>query len=665
MNTFQDIVTAYNGYDLDGDGVREIALLQHLWLKNRSFDQPSEPVDSSRKLVVVIVESRLFDHLDESRYVRDDLLQRLLTFKSDLHREGREAKFLEMTPYSGPNHQDGKTLLALREFFKAIRGSFKNFEGAILVGSFPEASIVRSWPQHCWDNGEEQYRVGLTPGQPRPFEIVLSDLDGNWRTLYHDSIILEGYIYHITPSTLVTTNGPKVTLTNPTITKTTASLQDVFWIQDARYTIMSSPGGPTTVELDLTCADPEVSALDRSLPNPVARPNICISRINARSIAVQPPDSRLLDANGKPRETLNSPPIDFSMDAWPRDEKLERTLLIDYFDRNHAFRSGLFFDQSFTVNLVESRGLGTAAANEGLDGLNCPRNEVSNATLLDFTRWLKNPALFRAIATHADCHSTNLRDDDPNAAIDAALVERECGGHPWRWIEENGRYIPSFKGHYTGDLYLYRTLWENRQLSSIPPSLLLHVGCDVGSVDHDNLPYDNPLYGTFQNAASLLFYANQLAVLCRVTWWNRGPMGFGEAFGASATAVLGDGWKAVFENVSQDSMLAQLSTERKQSYIWNVVGDWTLHKYYPAPYGEGINYGDGIVAIDPLALVLRHDIYLKLHLPDPPPVEVIQEYVRKCVRRMTPEEKKHARIRAKALSAYVTAMEKELNKPSR
>jgi hypothetical protein len=662
MTSFQEIVKAYNCYDLDSDGVEEIKLLQHLWHRNRSFDEPSEQIVSGRKLVVVIAESSLFNDLTGSHYSVDDLLQRLLTFKHDLHIEGREAKFLEMALYSGPIRQDGKTLLAIREFFKEIHCNFNNFEGAILIGSFPEASIVRNWPQYykIEEIGEDQYRVGLTPGQPRPFEIVLADLDGNWRNIYQDSVNLKGYIFHVTPSTSVSVDGSKVTLINPTITETQGSLRDVFWIQDAMYNIVQSPQGQTKVELDLTCADPEVSALDKGLPNPVARPDICISRINARSIAVQPPSSRLLDSNGKPHETSNIPPINFSMEAWLPDPKLERALLIDYFDRNHAFRSGKFSEQGFSVSLIES-GLGTVAANEGLTGLNAQRDEVLNATLLKFTQWLKRPALFRVIASHADCHATVLRSDDPNAVLDAALVESECGGHPWRWIEEDGKYIPSFNGHYTGDLYLYRTLWENRQLSGLPPSLLLHVGCDVGSVDHGDLPYDNPLYGTFQNAASLLFCANQLAVLCHVTWWNRGPLGFGNTFGASDLAVLGDGWKAIFEHVSQDSDLAKQSTERKQSYIWNLVGDWTLQKYYAAPKGPGTyKYGDKIVAIDPLALVLPGDIYVKLHLPDPPPIEVIQSHIRETVKGMTLEQRKEARTRAKVFIAYAKAMEKEL-----
>jgi hypothetical protein len=667
--TFKDIVESYHAYDLDGDHVPEIALLQPLYQRSQFFDPPTEPIHLTLRLVLVIVESRLFQDLPGSQYTVDDLLHRLLTLKQDLEIEGFQPKFLEMAPYSGPIHQDGKTLLAMREFFISIRNAFNNFEGAILVGSFPEASIVRTWPQSI---SEGEYRVGKTPFPLNPYEIVLADLDGNWRSLYHDSVNIEGYIFNVTPTTSVSKNGSKVTLTNPAITKVTASLQDVFWLQDANYSIKQPPGGPTTVELDLICTDPEVSPMDKGLPNHVSRPEICISRINARSIAVQPPSPRLLDANGKPQETANIPPIDMSIEAWPRDPNLERTLLIDYFDRNHAFRCGEYSDQSFGTSLIESMGLGTVAANDGLDGLN-RSTEDFNANLLKFTQWLKRPTLFRAIATHGDCYSTVLCVYDPNADLTAAQVENECGGHPWYWIEEDGKYIPSFKNYCWGNLYLYRTLWENRVLSSLPPSLLLHVGCDVATMAHgDSVPYDNPLYGTFQNAASLLFYANQLAVLCRVTWWNRGPMGFGEAFGGSDLAVIGDGWRRVFEHVSQDSQLASqsteggqiYSTERKQSYIWNLVGDWTLRKYYPPRSGLGIDYSK-MVAVDPLSMVLRPDIFIKLHLPRPPADREIQKYVRKYVNMLTPDQKQEARQRTKALSVYIKAMEKELYKKSK
>lgn len=350
------------------------------------------------------------------------------------------------------------------------------------------------------------------------------------------------------------------------------TLEDTFFYNDTSYSIAILPDGMTVVDFDMTWKDPEVGNQDKLKPNPIATAKICVSRINARSIAVQPPGyAAALDVHGKPQTSM----IGFEAEEWEHSPDLERTLLIDYFDRNHAFRSGRFSNLPFNISIIES-GLGTVAAEQGLAGWNHTWTKVENATLLDFTRWLKQPIMFRVIAAHADAGSTFLRQNDQ----DATLVEGECGGHPWRWINQNGQYIPSFSGHYTGDLHLYRTLWENKQLSHLCPSLLLHVGCDVYCVNHEYLPYSDPRYGTFQNAESLLFYANQLAVLCHAGWWNHGPSGFGEKFGLTAEATFGDGWRAFHEKWAQDATLIQQFAERKRSYEWGIVGDWTLQKQY-------------------------------------------------------------------------------------
>lgn len=78
--------------------------------------------------------------------------------------------------------------------------------------------------------------------------------------------------------------------------------------------------------------------------------------------------------------------------------------------------------------------------------------------------------------------------------------------------------------------------------------------------------------------------------------------------------------------------------------------------------GAERRHANEVDAVDPLSLVLRGDIYVKIHLPDPPPDEVIQERVRESVIKMSPEQKQKAYARAKALSVYVRAMEKELGK---
>lgn len=659
MSTFQEIVSRYAGYSIDGPDapVKDIEELDFLWSHDRAFDGPAEPVDAAKRLIVVVVEARLLQEIPSSRYEKTHLLGRLLTFGNDLAREGWQTKCVVMKPYSGSRKKDGKTLLAIREFFKSVRNAFANFEGAVLVGSFPHASVVRTWRSGPDEQGV--YRVGLTPGQPRPFEIVLADLDGNWRELYHESLETEGCAFIPSPETTVVTDRQKVVMTNPAIVRTGASLRDVFWIRDAAYTISTSANGTQTVELQLACANPEIGAADRAMPNPVARPDICLSRIDARQVAVNPPSERLLK-DGKPVEADRNPPIDLSAAAWRQDPALERTLLIEYFDRNHAFRSGAWETLNASIGMVES-GLGTTAANEGLQGLALPREKESgNATLLDFVRWLKTPVLFRVIAAHADAHSTFFRSDDPDATVNAALVEAECGGRPWRWIEEGDSYLPSFKGHFTGDLHVYRTLWESRALHRVPPSLMLHVGCDVSLVGYGDVQHHEPGYGVFQNANSLLFYANQLAVLARVTWWNRGPFGFGAAFGKSDAASIGEGWRAVFEHVARDPVLGSQSTERKQAYIWNLVGDWTLRKHYRMQRPETFEEGKGTIAIDPLALLLRGDVYVKIHLPDPPHDDMLWEHVRENLRQMTPQQRRVTLVQIRTLKTRLGTVEKQL-----
>jgi hypothetical protein len=67
-------------------------------------------------------------------------------------------------------------------------------------------------------------------------------------------------------------------------------------------------------------------------------------------------------------------------------------------------------------------------------------------------------------------------------------------------------------------------------------------------------------------------------------------------------------------------------------------------------------------AIDPLALILRGDIYVKLTLPDPPPIEVLRAQIEELVRTMTPDERKQALERVRAFKDYQNVVEQELNK---
>jgi hypothetical protein len=72
------------------------------------------------------------------------------------------------------------------------------------------------------------------------------------------------------------------------------------------------------------------------------------------------------------------------------------------------------------------------------------------------------------------------------------------------------------------------------------------------------------------------------------------------------------------------------------------------------------------LAIDPLALILRHDIYVRLTLPDPPPVEVIEAQIRQLVKTMSPNERKLALTQVKAFrTVYARILERELSTAER
>jgi len=67
-------------------------------------------------------------------------------------------------------------------------------------------------------------------------------------------------------------------------------------------------------------------------------------------------------------------------------------------------------------------------------------------------------------------------------------------------------------------------------------------------------------------------------------------------------------------------------------------------------------------AIDPLALILRGDIYIRLTLPDPGPPETLRTQILAFVRTMTPEQRRGALGRLKTLEAYTNAIEDALRK---
>ena len=63
----------------------------------------------------------------------------------------------------------------------------------------------------------------------------------------------------------------------------------------------------------------------------------------------------------------------------------------------------------------------------------------------------------------------------------------------------------------------------------------------------------------------------------------------------------------------------------------------------------------------PLSLLLSGQVYVRLTLPDPPPIDVIRERLRESVREMGPAEREYALANAKVLGEYVRVVEEEVS----
>jgi hypothetical protein len=68
------------------------------------------------------------------------------------------------------------------------------------------------------------------------------------------------------------------------------------------------------------------------------------------------------------------------------------------------------------------------------------------------------------------------------------------------------------------------------------------------------------------------------------------------------------------------------------------------------------------VAVDPLALILRSDVYVRLHLPDPPPDEALRGEIRDAVAQMSKREMASALASVERLAVYTSALKRELNR---
>jgi len=596
------MLALFSNYDRNGDGINEINLMKLL-----PFENPINGISKENKLLVVLVESRLFSRIINSFYSSTDLMQRLKQFREDLKREGYETLFIETDCYKGPNFQDGQVVLAIRDFFKKVKTEFPNFQGSILIGDFPQAKIVRRWMWkmtasvsspllmlgHKYTSGE--YLWIYPHIVVHSADIVLADLKGNWDSLYIQGTHDIEHIKALPGAKTLTEGWPKdnQVFESCYFFEEMIQFRDFFWLRDDDYEKIPGTSPFDSLRIRIAQRHPELCYEDRQQANPSARPDVFISRINAKHAGVNPDPNYIdnhgnhfLDASGKPQEIEANAWVDTGAGSWRQDPNLERTLLIEYFDRNHFFRIGRFSTFTFQKGVVAC-GFGTDRVDDmysmAMPVFTATRN-VPDASLLDYVNWLKEKIIARGIDAHATSMSTEF-----NNNYKLQDLERAVGGHPWRWVRERAgnKYKPSLSGiGKDANTHIHRTLWENKLLKKNPPSFFIHTGCDSTSpLNCDRFSYADDRYGIFQNAESILFYLEGLVYCGRSKTYYDAPTEFGLGLNSSENPNFGGGWNAYFEYISRsDHFAADLrefnTASNKMSYHWGLLGDWTIRLKY-------------------------------------------------------------------------------------
>jgi hypothetical protein len=563
------------------------------------------------KLVLVLVESRLLNSTSVPYELITQLTNKLERFKGDLEAEGYTCRFIKADLYHGNRHQDGRTLLAIRSFLRDVdkactvpllRGLFI---GVILVGAFPEASIVRTviWKPDFKDRtiggvntGDKPYLgIGSELVAPRS-DIVLADLNGNWQNMYNENSVSIEKILAIPDPNTENTDWPvdgKIFVSKH-YDRTKDEYVDFFYVNDADYEVLTvDPTDPNLyLHIKRKRRNPETWSLFR--PNPIARPEIFVSRINALQVAVNPnpliqgdDGTKPLDANGYPQTFVSSVSFDTGKPMLRQDRVFEYILLCDYFDRNHKFRTGGYSNLPFRAAAIahpsEFKAQNQAEyLSEASDLFESPVVQ-ENATLVDYVKWFKEPAVLRHIMAHSDAKGSEF-----NKTYNITEFEQVTGGKPFRWQKTlNGvsyTYTPSFAEQFGGaDLFVHRTMWQNRVLENSGANLIIHGGCEVISPKGtQRFPYYDENYATFQNGEGILFYMNAIAIMARAKVFYDRPRGFPGALSSSPQAKFGQGWKAYFEIEAMDSVLGKFenSIACKRTYSWSIIGDWSVRLHY-------------------------------------------------------------------------------------
>jgi hypothetical protein len=285
---FADIVAAHSPSDHDGDGTDEIESLAPLFA-----DELAKPTPNGIRLVVVLVEKRLLATIPGSPYSANDLVSVLNRYRDDLRAQGYVSRTLVADVFSdvshNARHQDGRTVLALRALLQETRASYPQLQGAVLVGNFPEAMIVRSVPRRINDKdieGKDNTRLLIRPEVvARRSDLVLADLDGRWEQRY-EAKGTELRELNLNYAKAAPGNpgewpcqGCRVRGERRNYSSNPVDIDDYFYVQDDIY-FTSEQGDQVEITLAEMRAGLELAPGDFAAANPIARPEIVVSRIN-------------------------------------------------------------------------------------------------------------------------------------------------------------------------------------------------------------------------------------------------------------------------------------------------------------------------------------------------------------------------------------------------
>ncbi len=566
-----EVARACAPLDIDGDGTPEL----------RRLEVVAEAGDTKAPGVVVFVEARLLAEQTIAVADVEALRSRLRRHADDLEAQGLHAMVVTAEVHTGPPHQDGLTLLALRRFLRACHAE-SPLAGALLVGHFPDALLVRTcnWRRQevltLPDRDGKAVQIAATTTNVRCVpeyvahrcDIVLADLDGEWEAVYQKSPTALPSVTAVFGESVPDAGGTCVAMQTSEL-----KVEDVFQVRDGGAAVDREG---FAVTLDAADRDHECTTADRALGNPLAQPELAVSRLDARGVALMP-EARALDADGRPQAVELAAGDAAKGVHWRHDQALELRLLCEYFDRNHSFRTQPLpaaQHKPASISWGLGSGLGTLrTADPAWAGFaEAGYDECEHTDLVKVVQWLQRPAVLRTLRAHSDPWCAAFE------PTDVKVLEAAVGGPPWHWRRVEQRLVPSLAGNAGGraDYFFYRTLWQHHVLPD-HPYLLVHTGCEALSPPGAcELPFDDPGYGLRQHAESMLFFTPCLAIVGRAKVFYDEPRGFCEALAAGAT--FGDAWRRYFaiEAAAANWDEAGGDIGRKRAYFWSVLGDWTL-----------------------------------------------------------------------------------------